>query len=77
MGPYPTLRFGGACGLGVWAFDRDIQFWNFLFGVCALIPCYLLELFIHAQDVNDIDASYGRFGLSAIGLVWFLIIGSD
>jgi hypothetical protein len=21
MGPYPTLRFGGACGLGVGAFD--------------------------------------------------------
>ena len=25
------------------------------------IPCYLLELFIHVQDVNDITASYGRF----------------
>ena len=23
MGPYPTLRFGGACGRGVGAFDLD------------------------------------------------------
>ena len=22
-GPYPTLRFGGACGLGVGAFDQE------------------------------------------------------
>jgi hypothetical protein len=22
MGPYPTLQFGGACGLGVGAFDQ-------------------------------------------------------
>jgi hypothetical protein len=41
------------------------------------IPCYLLELFIHVQDVNDITASYGRFGLFAIGFIFlfcFLVV---
>jgi hypothetical protein len=41
------------------------------------IPCYLIELFIHVQDGNDITASYGIFGLFAIGFVWFLVFGSD
>ncbi len=42
---------------------RDIPFWNieifhfgfFCFGICDVdIPCYLLELFIYVQEVNEI-----------------------
>jgi hypothetical protein len=35
------------------------------------VPCYLLELFIHVQYVNDITASYRGFDLCAIGIVCF------
>ncbi len=52
----------------------DIPFWNFLFwDLGCWYSMFLLELFIHVQDVNDITASYGRFGLFAIGFVWCLV----
>ena len=53
-----------------------IPFWNFPFFGCVDIPCYLLRLFIHVQYVTDITASYGGFGLCAVGFVWFFVFGS-